>query len=289
MTTPKAITRSFANYAKKRPDLMFHVTKFPQLDGTILRSFGNRNFTETAFTSKKYYVTQALTMPILFPLFSGSYFLTGYFSVDKTYRKYPSVDLARLYLEKHLNENLLKFDDNSESGASIESKITNERNRIFGREEDWKAYRASLQTMLAKAIQQKLFLDEGEIKTFFRDLEFQSEPFFDANGHLMLRVDNYGKKDLLGLTRTNILSPETDVRLAYKLMLVKLKAELDAPKKNRETFDVLQSNWALLLELQKRSDTLPPFENPTNARFQTNPVDIPGSKKFVKLFRDVMH
>jgi hypothetical protein len=289
MTTPKAITKSFAGYAKKRPDLLFYVKKYPQLDGTIMRSFGNRNFTETAFTSKKYIITQALTMPILLPFFAGTYFTTGYFSVDRTYQKYPSIEMARLNLEKKTSENRNSFAGSSKSSKEIEADKKAEKLRIFGSGNDWKTYKNNLQPLLANAIKQRLFADKNEIKSFYRELEAQSEPFYDANGELMLRVSNYGKESLLGLTKTNILNGETDARLAYKLMLVKMKAELDASDKNRETFIDLQANWQIMTELGKRVEALPPIEIPANARFLTTPIKVKGSKKVALLFREITH
>ena len=39
ITTPKAIARSFKNYATKRPNLLFHIEKYSQIDGTIDNGF----------------------------------------------------------------------------------------------------------------------------------------------------------------------------------------------------------------------------------------------------------
>jgi hypothetical protein len=289
MTTPKAITRSFTKYAQKRPELLLFVKKYAQLDGTIMRSFGNRNFTETAFTSKKYFVTQALTKPTMFLWFSGTYFLTGYFSIDKTYRNTPTLEMAKLNLEKNIRKNRNSFADDANELSAIESKRKAEKLLVFGADNDWKNYKTQLKPLLAKAIQQKLFADEGEIKSFFRDLEAQSEPFYDANGDLALRVNNYGKEAILGITQGNIIGEETDVRLAYKLMLVKLKAELDSSENNRETFDVLQSNWQLMTDLGKRVDALPPLEMPAKTKFLTTPIKVSGGKKFMNLFMKVTH
>ncbi len=289
MTTPKAITRSFSNYSAKRPELMLYVTKYSQLDGPIMRSFGNRNFTETAFTSKKYVITQALTMPILLPLFAGTYFTTGYFSIDKAYHKYPSIEAARLKLAKNNQKNQTNFVDPTESIDTINEKTKAERLRVFGRKQDWKSYKNQLKPMIAKAIQDNLFLNESEVKSFFRDLELQSEPVYDANGDLILMVENYGKESVLGITRTNILSAETDVALAYKLMLVKIAAELDAKKKNRVTFYELEENWNLMMKIKDRLDALPPIQNESRAKFRTNEANTSTFKKLSLIFREITH
>jgi hypothetical protein len=289
MTTPKAITRSFSKYAQKRPQLLFHVTKYPQLDGTIMRSFGNRNFTETAFTSKKYVITQALTMPVLLPLFAGSYFMTGYFSVDRTHQNFPSLEMAQLNLEKDVKKKTSGFAGNSEAIREIDSKRKAEKIKLFGAGSDWKNYKAELNKLISKAIAEKLFVDDKEVKTFFKDLEFQSEPFFDQNGFLMLKVVNYGKESMVGITKSNMMSEQSDIRLAYKLILVKLKTELDASKNNRVSFLELQENWRLMMDLKAKSDALPAVENPTNARFLTMGIPTKTSKKISLIFREITH
>jgi hypothetical protein len=289
MTTPKAITRSFTKYSEKRPELMLNVTKYAQLDGTIMRSFGNRNFTETAFTSRKYVITQALTKPILLPIFAGTYFATGYFSVNKAYHKYPSIEAARLKLAKNNQKFRMNFVDPTESIESINEKTKAERLRVFGRKQDWASYKNQLKPLIAKAIQDNLFLDNSEVKSFFRDLELQSEPVFNTNGDLILKVENYGKESVLGITRTNILSPETDVALAYKLMLVKMKAELDSKAENRVTFYELEENWNLMMEIKERFDALPPTQNASRAKFRTYEAKTTTSKKLSLIFREITH
>lgn len=288
MTTPKALARSFKKYAAGRPDLMFHITKYPQIDGTILRSFGNRNFTETAFTSKKYVITQALTMPTLLPMFAGTYFLTGYFSTQSAYRSYPSAETARLNLEKKLR----KQSGASESKqvlADIKDRRKAEQTRIFGEKAVWEKHRRDFAPMLEKAVKDRLFADKQEVKSFYGDLERQSQPLYDASGELMLKVDCYGQEKFLGLTRGNIIGANSDVRLAYKLMLVKVKYELDARDRDRETMEVFRANWQTLNDLSKLNAALPPVQLPTNARFLTKPEVKTTNAKMMELFRRITH
>ena len=103
--------------------------------------------------------------------------------------------------------------------------------------------------MLAAAIDRGLFLDGNEVKTFFRDLELQSEPAFDESGALILKVNDHGQARTLGLTRDNITGKNSDPRLAYRLMLAKINAELNAKQKNRDSLDTFKSDWALLTRL----------------------------------------
>ena len=288
MTTPKALARSFKGYATKRPDLLFYITKYPQIDGTILRSFGVRNFTETAFTSKKYVITQLLTKPELLAMFAGTYYLTGYFNIDSAYQSYPTLETAQLNLEK----NDLKRSASTENKPTltqIRADQKSERTRIFGEKTAWKNYRQLFYPMLEKAVGERLFADTREVKTFYGDLERQSQPFYDERGELMLKVDNHGEEEFLGLTRGNILAAPSDVCLAYKLMLVKIKYELEAAEKDRETFAVFQANWQLLTKLSESFAALPPVRPAENERFLTKPEKKTTSGKMLQLFRKITH
>jgi len=288
MTTPKALGRSFKNYATQRADLLFHVTKYPQLDGTILRSFGMRNFTETAFTSKKYVVTQLLTMPILLPIFAGSYYLTGHFTAESAYRDFPSIETARLTKEKRRLEHAGKM-ENKTALAYLKARKQSEKVRVFGEKTDWERYRRMFHSMLDIAVKERLFNGIEEVDSFYGDLEHQSEPFYDEHGELMLKVNNYGKQTTLGLTRGNILEANSDARLSYKLMLVKIRFELQAAEKNREPFEIFAANWRLLKELSRRSAEAGPVRRADNPRFLTNPVKKSPSKRALQFFRQITH
>jgi hypothetical protein len=288
ITTPKALARSFKKYAAERPDLLFHITKYPQVDGTIMRSFGIRNFTETAFTSKKYIITQALTMPKLLPIFAGMYYLTGYFNTDSAHRNYPSAEMAQLNLENKLAKQK-GTPSRKQALDDIKARWKTEQLRVFGEKKDWEQYRQAFSPMLEKAIKDRLFAHLGEVKSFFGDLEHQSQPFYDADGELMLRVNNYGEERLLGLTRGNILAAESDVRLAYKLMLAKIKYQLAAAARNRQSVEAFRADWQLLTELSDRTARLPDVRLPINARFQTMPNDKTMKAKSLELFRKITH
>ncbi|MBK8303858.1 MAG: hypothetical protein IPK98_10830 [Chloracidobacterium sp.] len=99
ITTPKAIARSFFNYAKDRPEMGLSISRFPQIPGPIVRSSDNRNLTEMAYTSKKYLIPSILFKPELIAIFSATYLLTGRFNVHKTYEKYANAEIARLERE----------------------------------------------------------------------------------------------------------------------------------------------------------------------------------------------
>jgi hypothetical protein len=165
-----------------------------------------------------------------------------------------------------------------------------ERLRLLGDSESWDAYKYTFGPILANAIGQGLFQDSKEVKTFFRDLELQSEPAFDADGGLILTVKYYGGERILGISRHNIVGPGSDRELALKLMLAKISAELDASAKNRGSFEEFAANWVLMRRLQAGE---PPFALPIAARNRGRFLAVPPptslKRKLEKLVVAITH
>jgi hypothetical protein len=306
MTTPKAISKSLTRYATRRPERLFHITKYSQLSGTIRRSLENRKFSEQAIKSKKYLIPQIILKQSLLAIFAASYYTTGQFDPYGTYKKYATPGIAQMNLEASqvqpqprsqqpgVNVYINHFvppetPEPSLSKAKLEERKAAERFPLFGSKQAWDKYRSDLAPMLRQAIADKLFADEKEIQTFYKDLELQSEPYFDSHGQLMLRVCAYGQDKLLGLTRENILSDESDEELAYKLMLAKLNAELKAKEKNREPFYVFEQNWTLLHELASRYAEKSASAPQTRPRFSEKPEVVTFKQKFKKFFVLITH
>lgn len=304
MTTPKAVARSLTGYATKRPGRLFNITKYPQVSGPIWRSFDNRSFTELAFISKKYAAPSLIFNPYVFAIFAGTYLTTGRFSVHKTYKKYATPEIARLNLDKYLLKKHAKelhgeaaklgnSFGGSDAGKSsltlkeIADAQAAERLRLFGDKQTWNRYKVAFAPVLAAAIDEGLFLDRNEVKTFFRDLELQSEPAFDEQGALILKVRDYGEDHILGLTRDNITGKNSDPRLAYKLMLAKINAELNAKEKNRDSLDTFKADWALLTRLAANFAASPEALESSRkgrTRFLRVPVRTSFKQRVKKLF-----
>lgn len=301
MTTPKAIAHTFTRFAQNHPERLFYVTKFAQLAGPIKRSFDNRNFSEQAFKSKKYFISSALFKQPLIPIFMGMYYLTGRYDVNKTQRQNATLKMAELKLaaKQKMPTSLqsewagLSTDvANSGSGISPAAALEAEQVRIFGTPEWWSKKRAAFAPLLKKAIADGYFADEKEVKSFFRDLELESEPFFDDQGLLSLKVNLYGIPAQLGLTRDNILNPSSNYALAYKLMLTKINQELTSPEKNRSTVAVFQSDWQLLLQLAEGCQSAPEWADSLaniRPRFLQHPVKPTAKQRFLKLFLKITH
>jgi hypothetical protein len=174
----------------------------------------------------------------------------------------------------------------------ISEKQADERLRLFGDKATWDAYKASFAPMLQAAIGQGLFVDRKEVKTFFRDLELQSEPAFDGNGALILMVKDYGEDRILGLTRDNITAEGSDPRLAYKLMLAKINVELNAKEKDRDSLETFKADWALLTQLSAKLASSPDAlqrRAKEGARFLQVPVQTSFHQRFKKLVVKITH
>lgn len=292
ITTPKALAKSLTGYATKRPERLFNITKYPQVPGTIWRSYDIRNFSEKAFMSKKYLIPSLIFEPPLIAVFAGSYFATGRYSVHRTYKKYATPEIARL----NLDQSQIRKAKREEHPASIQTlaqiaaKKEAERLKTFGNKRTSREYKANFARLLKSAIAEGYFQDEKEVKTFFKDLEHNSEPAFDANGSLVLRVRYAGNQRILGITRDNISGANSDVELAYKLMLAKIYANLKAREKDRTPLAELKSDWELMRQLSTRVPKTSPAYAQTEGnarRFSKATPPTTFKSKLRKLFINI--
>jgi hypothetical protein len=247
ITTPKAVAKSLTSYASDRPQRLFYITKYSQVAGPIWRSYDNRSFTEKAITSKKYLIPSLVFYPPVFAVFAGAYLTTGRFNVHQTYKEYATPQIAQLNLNKRAG----KETEDAHHASVITSKEIAERKkaerlRLFGDRQLWDGYKANFVPVLKSAVAQGLFQDKEEVTTFFRDLEIQSEPAFNADGAPILKVMYYGEERTLGITRNNILSTHSDQELAYKLVLAKISANLNAREKDRSSLEEFRADWELM-------------------------------------------
>lgn len=314
ITTPKAITKSFAHYGSRHPERLFTVTRYSQLSGPIRRSMNPRNFSEHAIKSKKYLIPQLLLKQSLFIIFAAAYYTIGRFDPYQSLTKFGSEEIARLNLEAYLlrknggarNQEVsvsVNGDSNDNNPAigrpglkEIGEGIAAERKRLFGEKKIWGKYKTDFAPILRKAVDEGLFYDIKEVKTFFKDLELQSDPGFDEDGNLILRVRDYGEDHILGLTGENILSGQSHPVLAYKLLLAMIDAQLNASEKKREFLPSFEMKWNLMTQLSTRLSR----ENGTNGsvrssssngrrRFLENPEKKTFKQKFQKIFVAITH
>lgn len=290
ITTPKAVARSFSNYAKDRPERLFYITRYTQVAGTMMKSSDNRNFSEHAFKSRKYIIPTLIFEPTLIAIFSTVYWVTGRFDLHKTYLEYPSPGIARFRLERLQAKNDRKmFLVDDESRESIETKIERERADLLGTKEQWKQQKGIFAGLLKTAIDNGLFQDTKEVKSFFKDLEYMSEPAFDSDGSLILKVKHYGQDRVVGVTRNNILSGTSDPELALKLLMAKIDADLNAKDKNKSLYPDFRRDWQEMEHLILEHANAFAGIDKARGRFLTGPSRTSLPKKASKVMLKVIH
>ena len=310
MTTPKALANSLIQYGSARPEMMFNITRFPQVHGCIRRSLNVRNMTEKSMVSKKYFLTMWFTKPPMLYAFDAAYLFGGWLNIDKEYRKYAGDEIAELNYQAKLARSgkavaagkrpgmaMMLVDDDEPadvpkmSQKEIEKEKELYRTRLFGTEAQWKKYQTEFKPILSQAIEKGLFIDTDEVNTFFKDLEIEGEPALDGNGGLILKVDDRGRQEVVGITKSNILSSESNRRLAYKIMLCKINYELNAPGRNRVSMPEFQQLWAMLHQLSNLgpSDELVAQNRDNAPRFRQKEEVVPTSKRAQKLLMQITH
>jgi hypothetical protein len=299
VTTPKALARSFTDFASRRPALLFHIDRFPQIDGTIRRSLNNRNFTEKALVSKKYALTMLTTKPEVYGAFALTYLISGWYNLDAQYKHCPTLQVAELKASEDREAGMLMASTSplarrAISPESLRRRVAAEikqiRTDLFGEDKLWKNYRDQFKVLLDQAFQEGLFLDRQEFASFYKDLELQSEPELDGTGNVSLQVMDRGQKRHLGITREKFLNSDSDPTLAYKIMLSKVNYVLSAPGRNRLTMPEFQNEWALLHEVAAKRQSAGNL--PTNARracFQQEQEIVTGKKRAQKFLVAITH
>jgi len=290
ITTPKAVARSFTRYAKKRPERLFYITRYPQTQGTIWRSFDNRNFTEMAFKSRKYLIPSLILEPSLVPIFSIVYYTTGRFDLHKAYLESPTPMIARLTrTKKVLNDPRIMYFNATTRSEDVVKTLEHQRAEVLGTKEAWKAHKTKFAPMLGRMIDQGIFQDIGEVNSFFRDLELMGEPALDSNGHLILKIDYYGQIRQLGLTRENLLEPGSDQELTLKLIVAKINADLKANDKNRRLYQDFWLDWKLMSQMLGDPTAALTAIDKKRGRFVKNPPPVNVKREIEKLVITITH
>ncbi len=150
MTSPKAISKSFTNFGKSRPELDFSAERFPQLPGPIRRSSDNRKGTEVGFRSKKWFIPLAVAWPHELVALMAAYTLTGRFNADQE-------------VAQHSGE--------------TDSKV------------GWRRYRSEFREILDSALHDGVFASHREVKDYFKLLDRTATPMTDESGAPLLRVN----------------------------------------------------------------------------------------------------
>lgn len=155
---------------------------------------------------------------------------------------------------------------------AAEEKST--RDEIVGTSDDWKTFRADLDSAEDEAIHAEIIPDRSYLKRVFAKLADGSEITVDGNGALWLSWrDDYAASQAstsadathgtvvrVGLSASNIFAPESDTQTAYQIILARMESELRSPKHSRETALEFREDW---LRLQQRRAQATAFAAPT--------------------------
>jgi hypothetical protein len=249
MTSPKAIAHSFTHYADQHPEAHFRVFHFAQLPGTIKRSKECRSGTEQLYHSKKLLVPMLVFANHELPVVAASYVLTGRFNPEHVFEKHPAPEAT----ETSNQIQLAKAQGDKGRTKTLETAENEERARVVGTSEEWKEYRAALNSITEEAVQEKSIPDHGYLNRLFKRLDKAGTPTMDDKGALWMEISDESSNYKVGLSASNILASGSDSDTAYELILARNEYFLKSPKHERETMPEFKRDWALLQSARARS------------------------------------
>jgi hypothetical protein len=251
MTSPKAVTRSFAHFAHDRPDAQYRVLHFAQLPGTIKRSTVCRDGTEQLYTSKKLLVPMAFFAWHELPAFAGAYLLTGRFNPQHEFEEHATIRQGELVQQI----DVARDDEGSDASQlpELERAVREERASVVGSNSEWESYREQFASIVSEAVADKILDSRESVNRAFKELNENGKPFVDPQGALWVDVQVSGKTTRVGVSAGNLLAPESDRTLAYKLMLAHIAQTLKSPPRQRETMPEFAAAWKLMQQARPAS------------------------------------
>ncbi len=245
-TTPKAIARSFTHYAEHHPELELRVTRIEQLPGTYKRSSDSREGTEEFFRAKKWMVPLLALGYYGLPVAATSYYLTGQFNPDRELRKHPSGEAA--LLTGQLAD--AKAEGDKADRHQLARELQQERERQVGDDQQWLKMRQRFDEVLQTAVADGILSDRRELKDLFRELQARGRVYVDDNQQSWMEVEEVGQLRRVGLSTGNIVGPESDQRLAMRLLLARMEYLLFINHSHRELLTQIESDWELLQQAE---------------------------------------
>jgi hypothetical protein len=239
MTSPKAVARTFTRYALRHPALNFRVLHIAQVPGTSKRSSEVRAGTEQLYRSKKLLVPMILFADHELPFVAASYLLTGRFSPERTFEKYPAEEPGAVNSEVPVT---------SRAAARSDAQM-----QLVGSSAAWKDYQKALNTAAEDG---KSVFDRHEMAHFFKHLDQTGVPTVDSDGSLWIDVDQDRESLRVGVSANSVLAGGSNPKLAYKFLLVRAATVLKSPKHRRETMQEFQQDWANLERASVEMNTI---------------------------------
>lgn len=270
MTSPKAIARSFTHYSLKHPEMELSIAHVAQIPGTYKRSSEARAGTEQLFRSKKLAIPMVIFAPYELGVAAGSYVLTGRFNPLKESQRHPSAEVAATAREIES----AKAAGDSARVKQLKAEQRAQIQQVIGTSEEWKEYRNDFDALVAEALHEEAFENRRDLKRLFKRIEEKGALTIDPNGSLWLSLTDADNSTQAGLSASNILRPNSDSQLAYKLMLARTEQSLNAPKHSRETMQDFKKNWNVLEST--RSKTTPATAEDVR-RHESSSYALPGN------------
>jgi len=239
MTSPKAVARSFTHYAESHPEAHFRVLHFSQLPGTIKRSSEAHSGTEQLYHSKKLLIPMVVFADHELLVAAAAYALTGRFNPEHEFEKYPAVQDTEV-----VEVSLATSENGGGSSEEFDAVESEDPEQIVGTSDEWKAYRKQFDSIVEEALREEIIPSRGYLKHVFKRLD--ATPVADSNGAMWMEISDGSGTSRVGLSASNILSPDSDARLAYELLLARTAYVLKSAKHGRETMVEFKEDWALL-------------------------------------------
>ena len=247
MTSPKGIARSFAKFARSSADSQFRVLHFPQVAGTTKRSSGARAGTEQIFRSKKLLIPTLIFQAPAAAASAVTYFLTGRFNPQRELERYPTARAAEIEHERQIANS----QRNSALAEELAAERKQEREEILGSSEDWDRYREEFADMVEEAAQTGLIASRKALRDVFKGLDQQGQTVRGDDGAMWLEIRGDGGVTRVGLSTGNVLSEESDLPLAYRLMLARVNEALESPPRTRPAMTGFAQDWRLLQQARE--------------------------------------
>src|SRR4029077_14990390 len=182
MTSPKAVARTFTQYALNHPESHFRVLHFSQLPGTIKRSSEARSGTEQLYHSKKLLIPMVIFAADAVPVAAAAYVLTGRFNPQHQFEAHPATGPAQTGDQIRA----VKSGTDDVSADQLEQIVIQDREEILGTPGEWKKYRKLFDTMVDEAVHEEIILNRGYVNHVFKHLDEDGTPAADRDGSLWM-------------------------------------------------------------------------------------------------------
>jgi hypothetical protein len=249
VTTPKAVARSFAHYARRHPESDYRVIHFAQLPGTIKHSSECRNATEQLYRSKKLAVPLAIVDWHIVSAAATSYLLTARFNAQREFELHATVEETEIGEERKTAAS----EDDSPPMAELVDAEKHERASILGSRAEWAAYHEEFDSIVEESVRERLIPGRDSLDHVFKDINEEGRPFVDDRGGLWMELQTGGRPSKVGLSPSNVLSDESDRTVAYRMILAHVNEVLKSSPRRRETISEFKQSWALLQQARAQT------------------------------------